>query len=336
MTEYNKLINEIENKNFSPIYLFHGEEDYFINKLIEKISYNSMDESSVDFDSLKIYGRKSEENQEKEIIDFAKRFPLVGKFNLIIVKDAKNISDDFSLITSYLEKYNKNSILILTFNNSIDKRKKIFKISKSKGVVFESNKLYENQIYQWIEIQSKNKSVQLHPKSINIISEFVGNDLSQIENELDKLKLNSKTGDIIGPEEVEKIIGFSKEYNFFELTKEIGENNFNKSIKLATYMAKNSKKYPVPALIGTIYSFFNKIFIYHSLDNKNDAPKALGINPYFLNDYKKAALTFPMKRVSKIFNYLLEADKKSKGINYDGTDNEGILKELIYKILKSN
>ncbi|MEK9756252.1 MAG: DNA polymerase III subunit delta [Bacteroidota bacterium] len=336
MTEYNKLINEIENKNFSPIYLFHGEEDYFINKLIEKISYNSMDESSVDFDSLKIYGRKSEENQEKEIIDFAKRFPLLGKFNLIIVKDAKNISDDFSLITSYLEKYNKNSILILTFNNSIDKRKKIFKISKSKGVVFESNKLYENQIYQWIEIQSKNKSVQLHPKSINIISEFVGNDLSQIENELDKLKLNSKTGDIIGPEEVEKIIGFSKEYNFFELTKEIGENNFNKSIKLATYMAKNSKKYPVPALIGTIYSFFNKIFIYHSLDNKNDAPKALGINPYFLNDYKKAALTFPMKRVSKIFNYLLEADKKSKGINYDGTDNEGILKELIYKILKSN
>lgn len=336
MTEYNKLINEIENKNFSPIYLFHGEEDYFINKLIEKISYNSMDESSVDFDSLKIYGRKSEENQEKEIIDFAKRFPLVGKFNLIIVKDAKNISDDFSLITSYLEKYNKNSILILTFNNSIDKRKKIFKISKSKGVVFESNKLYENQIYQWIEIQSKNKSVQLHPKSINIISEFVGNDLSQIENELDKLKLNSKTGDIIGPEEVEKIIGFSKEYNFFELTKEIGENNFNKSIKLATYMAKNSKKYPVPALIGTIYSFFNKIFIYHSLDNKNDAPKALGINPYFLNDYKKAAVIYPMKRVSKIFNYLLEADKKSKGINYDGTDNEGILKELIYKILKSN
>ena len=336
MTEYNKLINEIENKNFSPIYLFHGEEDYFINKLIEKISNNSMDESSSDFDSLKIYGRKSEENQEKEIIDFAKRFPLLGKFNLIIVKDAKNISDDFSLITSYLEKYNKNSILILTFNNSIDKRKKIYKISKSKGVVFESNKLYENQIYQWIEIQSKNKSVQLHPKSINIISEFVGNDLSQIENELDKLKLNSKTGDIIGPEEVEKIIGFSKEYNFFELTKEIGENNFNKSIKLATYMAKNSKKYPVPALIGTIYSFFNKIFIYHSLDNKNDAPKALGINPYFLNDYKKAAVIYPMKRVSKIFNYLLEADKKSKGINYDGTDNEGILKELIYKILKSN
>ena len=83
-------------------------------------------------------------------------------------------------------------------------------------------------------------------------------------------------------------------------------------------------------------SFFNKIFIYHSLDNKNDAPKALGINPYFLNDYKKAAVIYPMKRVSKIFNYLLEADKKSKGINYDGTDNEGILKELIYKILKSN
>lgn len=336
MIEYNKLLNEIRNKNFSPLYLFHGEEDYFINKLIEEIKNNTVDESSADFDILKIYGKKSEENQENQIIDFAKRFPLVGNFNLIIVKDAKNISDDFNLVIQYLEKFNKNSIIILTFNNSIDKRKKIYKISMNKGVVFESNKLYENQVYQWIETQSKNKSVQLHPKSINIISEFIGNDLSQIENELDKLKINSKSGDIIGPEEVEKIIGFSKEYNFFELTKEIGENNFNKSIKLASYMTKNSKKYPLPALIGTIYSFFNKIFIYHSLENKSDAPKALGVNPYFLNDYKKAALIFPMKRVSKIFYYLLEADKKSKGINYDATDSEGILNELIYKILKSD
>ena len=336
MTEYNKLINEIESNSFYPVYLFHGEEDYFVNKLTEKIKKQLLDENSADFDILKIYGKKGQDDQENEIIDFARRFPLVGKYNLIIVKDAKYISDDFNLITSYLEKFNDNTILILTFNNLIDKRKKIYKVSKMSGVVFESKKIYENQIYQWIETQSKNKFIKLHPKSINIISEFVGNDLSQIENELDKLKLNSKKGDLISPEEVEKIIGFSKEYNFFELTKEIGENNFNKSIKLVSYMAKNSKKYPIPALIGTIYSFFNKIFIYHLLDNKNDASKALGVNPYFLNEYKKAALIFPIKRVSKIFKYLLEADKKSKGINYETIDSEGILTELIYKILKSN
>ena len=212
------------------------------------------------------------------------------------------------------------------------KGKKIYKSSQKSGVVFESKKIYENQVYKWIEDQCSLKSLNLHPNSIKIISDFTGNDLSQIDNELEKLKLNYKKEQIITPDEVENIIGFSKEYNFFELTKVIGKNDLNKTLEIVSYMSKNSKKYPVPLIVATVYSFFNKLFVYHSIDNKKEASKILGINPYFIEEYHQASAFYPMKRISKIFDYLLEADKRSKGINFDATNSEAILNDLVYKI----
>tara|TARA_B100001093_G_scaffold515320_1_gene591399 strand:- start:237 stop:1247 length:1011 start_codon:yes stop_codon:yes gene_type:complete len=336
MTEYNKLIDDINKGIILPIYLIHGEESFFSDKIIKHITDRIIDESSVDFDFKKIYSKKSDENQENEVIDFVKRFPLIGDYNLIIVKDSKNLSNDFKNIISYLENFNPKTILILSFNGLVDKRKKIYKVSTKQGIVFESKKIYENQVYSWIEEQCKNIPLNLHPNSIKIISDFTGNDLSQIDNELNKLKLNSKENEIIRPDEVESIIGFSKQYNFFELTKVIGKDNFEKAIELVTHMSKNSKKYPLVLIIATLYSFFNKIFIYHSIENKKEASKILGINPYFIDEYKQASIVYPMKRVSKIFEFLLEADKRSKGIDFDNNDNLSILEDLIYKIFKSN
>ena len=335
MSEYNKLINDITNGNFSPAYLIHGEETFFSNKIIGLLVSNLINENSVDFDLKKIFGIKSDVNQESEVIDFVKRFPLIGDYNLLIVKDAKNLSDNFKNIISYMDNYNPKSILVLIFNNNLDKRKKIYKAFKKNGIVFESNKIYENQVYKWIESQSKSKLLNLHPNSIKIISDFTGNDLSQIDNELEKLKLNSSKDQIIGPDEVESIIGYSKEYNFFELTKVIGKNNINKTLEITSYMCKNSKKYPLPLIIASVYSFFNKLFIYHSIENKKEASKILGINPYFIDEYRQASSLYSMKRISKIFNFLLEADKRSKGIDFDNSNQEGILNDLIFSIFKS-
>ena len=336
MSEYNKLISDINNRKFSPIYLIHGQENYLSDKIIKLLVSKVINEDAVDFDLKKIYGKKSDENQESEVIDFIKRFPLSGDYNLVVVKDSKNLSNDFNNIISYLENLNSKSILVLAFNENIDKRKKIYKSSQKNGVVFESKKIFENQVYKWIEDQCALMSLNLHPNSIKIISDFTGNDLSQIDNELEKLKLNSIKEQIITPDEVENIIGFSKEYNFFELTKVIGKNDLNKTLEIVSYMSKNSKKYPVPLIVATVYSFFNKLFIYHSIDNKKEASKILGINPYFIEEYHQASAIYPMKRISKIFDYLLEADKRSKGIDFEASDNEAILNELVYKIFNLN
>jgi len=334
MNEYNKIIAKINNDEFFPIYILVGDENYFADNIIKLLASKVVNDDSKDFDYFKFYGNEISEDQ---VIDAAKRFPLVGEYNFVVLKDAKSVSKNFDKLTSYIESPNLKTILVLSFiNQSLDKRKRIYSLSKKNGLAFESKKIYDNQIFNWINEVALNKRIKLHPKSIQIIIDFVGNNLSQIENELDKLKINSKPQDVIRPDEVESIVGFSKEYNFFELTKHIGKKNFTKTIETIEYMSTNSLKYPIPLLISSIFYFFNKLFLYHSVENKREASKIIGVNPYFIEEYKLASLNYSMKDISKIFNYLLEADKRSKGIDFDNTNYHAISSELIYKIFNGN
>ena len=334
MNEYNKIIAKINNDEFFPIYILVGDENYFADNIIKLLTSKVVNNDSKDFDYFKFYGNEISEDQ---VIDAAKRFPLVGEYNFVVLKDAKSISKNFDKLTSYVESPNLKTILVLSFiNQSLDKRKRIYSLSKKNGLAFESKKIYDNQIFNWINEVSLNKRIKLHPKSIQIIIDFVGNNLSQIENELDKLKINSEKDDVIRPDEVESIIGFSKEYNFFELTKHIGKKNFSKTIEIIEYMSTNSNKYPLTFLISSVFYFFNKLFLYHSVENKREASKIMGVNPYFIEEYKLASPNYSMKDISKIFNYLLEADKRAKGIDFDSTNYHAISSELIYKIFNSN
>ncbi|MCH2480486.1 MAG: DNA polymerase III subunit delta [Flavobacteriales bacterium] len=334
MNEYNKIIAKINNDEFFPIYILVGDENYFADNIIKLLTSKVVNNDSKDFDYFKFYGNEISEDQ---VIDAAKRFPLVGEYNFVVLKDAKSISKNFDKLTSYVESPNLKTILVLSFiNQSLDKRKRIYSLSKKNGLAFESKKIYDNQIFNWINEVSLNKRIKLHPKSIQIIIDFVGNNLSQIENELDKLKINSEKDDVIRPDEVESIIGFSKEYNFFELTKHIGKKNFSKTIEIIEYMSTNSNKYPLTLLISSVFYFFNKLFLYHSVENKREASKIMGVNPYFIEEYKLASPNYSMKDISKIFNYLLEADKRAKGIDFDSTNYHAISSELIYKIFNSN
>ena len=332
MNEYNKIIAKINNDEFFPIYILVGDENYFADNIIKLLTSKLVNNDSKDFDYFKFYGNEISEDQ---VIDAAKRFPLVGEYNFVVLKDAKSISKNFDKLTSYVESPNLKTILVLSFiNQSLDKRKRIYSLSKKNGLAFESKKIYDNQIFNWINEVSLKKRIKLHPKSIQIIIDFVGNNLSQIENELDKLKINSEKDDVIRPDEVESIIGFSKEYNFFELTKHIGMKNFSKTIEIIEYMSTNSNKYPLTLLISSVFYFFNKLFLYHSVENKREASKIMGVNLYFIEEYKSASANYSMKDISKIFNYLLEADKRSKGIDFDNTNYHAISSELICKIFK--
>lgn len=334
MNEYNKIIAKINNDEFFPIYILVGDENYFADNIIKLLTSKVVNNDSKDFDYFKFYGNEISEDQ---VIDAAKRFPLVGEYNFVVLKDAKSISKNFDKLTSYVESPNLKTILVLSFiNQSLDKRKRIYSLSKKNGLAFESKKIYDNQIFNWINEVSLNKRIKLHPKSIQIIIDFVGNNLSQIENELDKLKINSEKDDVIRPDEVESIIGFSKEYNFFELTKHIGKKNFAKTIEIIEYMSTNSNKYPLTLLISSVFYFFNKLFLYHSVENKREASKIMSVDPYFIEEYKLASPNYSMKDISKIFNYLLEADKRAKGIDFDNTNYHAISSELIYKIFNSN
>ena len=228
------------------------------------------------------------------------------------------------------------SIFVLDTINRSDKRKTLAKTIDKSGVLFESKKLYENQLPEWITKYISSKGFTVSPKAAILLSEFLGNDLSKITNEVDKLCILIPAGSLISPEIIEKNVGISKDYNIFELNNAIGAKDFDKVMRIVQYFAANPKGNPFVVTISTLHGFFLKVMTYHFAPDKNpDSLAALmKVNKFFMKDYQLAAKNYPPKKISAIFELLNEYDLKSKGVNNPSVEDGELLKELVYKILR--
>jgi DNA polymerase-3 subunit delta len=214
----------------------------------------------------------------------------------------------------------------------LDARKKLTKLLRQNAVLFESKKLYENQVPDWIRRVMAGKGYTITPKAAQMLTEFLGNDLSKVNNELEKLQLIIKPGEQITPQLVEENIGISKDFNNFELQNAIGARDIKKAYGIVQYFAQNPKNHPLVMTIALMYSFFSKLLKYHSLIDKSMAPKALGVSPYFVKEYQNAARNYPMKKVSGIISSIREVDMKSKGVGAANLPQGDLLKELLVNI----
>ena len=203
------------------------------------------------------------------------------------------------------------------------------------GVVFESKKLYENQVMDWIKQLLSGRGYSISPKGAQMLVEFLGTDLGKINNELEKLQLILPEGSQISPEDIEKNIGISKDFNNFELRKAIGERDVLKAHRIIDYFANNPKDNPIVVTLALLYNFFSQLLHYHGLNDKSPRAVAasLRINPYFVGEYATAAKHFPMKKVSQVISTLREIDLKSKGLGASGLPQGDLLKELLVRIL---
>jgi DNA polymerase-3 subunit delta len=202
-------------------------------------------------------------------------------------------------------------------------------------VVFESKKLYENQVADWIRRTLSSQNYTIVPKAAQMLVEFLGNDLSKISNELDKLKIILPKGTQITPEHVEVNIGISKDYNNFELRKAVGERDTLKAFQIVNYFAENPKDNPMVVTVSLLFSFFSQLLHFHGLHDKSprNVASSLKINPYFVNEYILAAKNFPMKKVSAVVSTLREFDVKSKGVGANAVPQGDLLKEMLVRIL---
>jgi DNA polymerase-3 subunit delta len=205
---------------------------------------------------------------------------------------------------------------------------------RQKGIVYESKKLYENQVGDWIKRVLAGKKYTIDPKANAMLVEFLGTDLSKINNELEKLQIILPQGTVITPQHIEENIGFSKDYNVFELRKAIGERNQLKAYKIAENFAHNPKEYPLVMTTGLVFGFFVQLLKYHGLKDKNpkNVAAAIGVNPYFLKEYDLAIKNYPMRKVSQIVGALRDVDIKSKGVGANALPQSDLLKEMLYKI----
>ena len=332
MDEVIQITKDIKAGNLKPIYFLMGEEPYYIDKLTEFIEENVLQEHERDFNQTILYGR---DVTIEDIIGSAKRFPMMADRQVIIVREAQELSRTIDKLEAYAENPQPTTVLVFAYNyKTLDKRKKITKLLDKVGVVYESKKLYENQVGDWIKRVLAAQGYGIEPKAAAILVEFLGTDLSKINNELEKLKIILPKGHILTPSDIEENIGFSKDFNNFELRKAIGEKNQVKAYQIIDYFSQNPKDNPLVVTTGLVFGFFSQLLQYHGLKDKSqmNAAKVLKVNPFFVKDFEVAFRNYPMKKVSTIVSALRTLDVKSKGVGAASTSQHDLLKELLITI----
>ena len=329
---YKEIISSISNKDFHPIYFLMGEEAFYIDKISDYISDNVLESQEKEFNQSVLYGKEVDIAQ---IIAEAKQFPFGATHRVVIVKEAQNIKN-IDELESYLDNPQPSTILVICYKyKKLDKRKKFTKSLAKKALLFESKKLYDNQVPDWITKYLSEKGYKIEEKAAFMLAEFLGTDLSNISNELEKLMVIVKKEEKITANIIEKNIGISKDYNIFEFQQALGKKDSLKSNQIVNHFSANPKAHPLVVTLGMLFSFFQKLMTYHSIKdkNKNNVAAELKVSPYFVNQYSSAARNYSQSKLFDIFTHLKQYDLKSKGVNNTSTVDGDLLKELVYKIL---
>ncbi len=334
MDEVKALVEDIKKGQVKPIYFLMGEEPYYIDKISDFIEDTILDEAEKGFNQIVLYGR---DVTIDDIVSNAKRYPMMADRQVVIVKEAQDLSRSIEKLASYAENPQPTTVLVVNYKyKKIDKRKALYKaINKHGSVVFESKKLYDNQVPDWIRRVLKGDGYDISPKAAQMLVEFLGTDLSKVNNELNKLKIVLPQGTQITPEHVEENIGISKDFNNFELRKAVGERNILKAHQIAKYFADNPKDNPMVVTVALLFNFFSQLLHLHGMTDKNprSVASALRVNPYFVNEYLTAARNYPMKKVSAVVALLREFDVKSKGVGANSVPQGDLLRELLVRIM---
>jgi DNA polymerase III subunit delta len=330
---YNQLIEDLKQRKFKPIYFLMGEESFYIDKISNYFIGNVLKEEEKAFNLTILYGKDVD---AAAVINAAKRFPMMSEFQLIVVREAQNIKNIDDLVY-YVTNPLRSTILVIDYKyKKLDKRKKLYKELEKQAVIFESDKLYDSKIPDWITQLLQGKGYNIQPPAALLLTEYLGNDLQKIEMELDKLVLTIPAGDkTINTTHIEENIGISKEYNNYELHKALVEKDSLKAFRITEHFGGNQKSNPLTLTLTSLYFFFNKVFLFSLLKDKSrqNVTEKLKINAFFIPDYQKAAKTYPPTKSVQIIRLLRECDLRSKGVDNMSATPYDLLKELVYKIL---
>ena len=336
---YKEIIKDLKAKKYQPIYLLHGDEAFYIDKISDYIENNVLTESEKSFNQTVIYGKEAE---AKTVIDTASRYPMMAERQVVILKEAQDMKT-LGDLQPYVERAVPSTILVICYKHKkFDSRTKLAKSIKAKSlksepeaIIFESKKMYDNQVAGWISTYLKDHKLSIEPDAAELVAEYLGTNLSKVSNELDKLIINVPTGTSVNTQLIQENIGISKDYNVFELQKSIGQRDLLKTQRIVNYFIANPKKNPLVVVVATLYNYFSKVYQAHYLRNvsDNELAAALGTRAFFVKDYKLARKNFNLHKTQDVIGILSEYDLRSKGVDNNGTTHGELLREMVYRIL---
>lgn len=336
-----QVLSDLKQQRYAPLYFLQGEEPYYIDLIAEYIEKYTLSESEKGFNQLVMYGKDVDVNT---IVTNAKRYPMMSDRQVVIVKEAQEIQDlNTQAGQQLLEAYVKNPLpsTILVFCHkykTLDSRKTLGKAISKFAVLVESKKLYDNQIPGWITNYVKTRGFKIEDNAVQMLADYIGNNLQRLSNEIEKILINFKQEDgnvVIDADMVQKYVGISKEYNVFELQKALAVKDVVKANRIVQYFEANLKANPIIPVIALLFTFFSKLLLVHHSTDKTERGLAtlLKINPFFVKEYRIAAVNYPLSKVIQNIHHLRMADLHAKGIDNTGGSDAQILKELVFKLL---
>ena len=327
-----KIIANWKNKVFDAVYWLEGEEPYYIDQVVNYAEHQLLSEADQSFNLTVFYGKDADWTQ---VINACKRYPVNAEKQVVILKEAQHMGQ-IEKLESYIEKPLASTILVVAYKDkNVDGRKTFGKLLKTKSVFIATKKMYDNKLPEWVSGFVSEKVFQISTKAVQMIVDHIGNDISRIQNEIDKLVVNLGDRKKITEDDIEKYIGISKEYNAFEFQDALAQRNFSKAIRMIQYFESNNKAAPIQLILPTLYSFFSKLYAIYGLGTRDEKTimSEVGANFFSVKNLIIATRHYPVGKVQHILLLLQEYNLRVLGINdADNTDGD-LLKELVVKIM---
>lgn len=339
MASAQEVLSKLQSgKEVAPIYLLHGEEDFFIDQIAQYFEHTFLPPAARDFNQSVLYGK---DITMGDIVNHARSFPMMHDRRLVLVKEFQAVKDikkseSLKLLEKYAQAPLASTVLVLCHKGGFfDKRKAVYKAIEKQGIVVESKPLYDNQVPKWIEQYVQSKGAKIEPAAVQLLFEQVGNNLSRISHEIDKILLNFQETDskIIKAQAVYEYVGISREYNIFELQKALGQKQPAQCLKIIYYASRNPKAMPAIPTIAMLYRYVNQLLLVHYAPDKSEKALAalLGVHPFFVKEYVQASKRYRVQELYGMLRVLLEADKRAKGVDAPPASDTAILQEMIHQ-----
>ncbi len=330
--KFEDILAQVRQKKFAPVYVLQGEEDFFIDEIHDAIVAQALEEHERDFNQNIFYGKDCTPAQ---IIETARRFPMMAERNLVVVREGQSLKK-IEELDAYVKNPTSSTVLLILYKGKkLDGRKAFAKTVSKNGVLFESKRLYDNQVGPWLQHYASSKQAQLSPKALQLLVENLGNNLVQLSNAVNKLAIVLPQGTEVTPKHIEQYVGISREYNIFEFINAVGAKDAARVYTIAEHFGNNPKNNHPIMVLGQLADFFYKVLMIHfsKRKDKNSVCAALGIRPFFYDQYMTAARNYPAKTVVKIYSKIREYDMRTKGKNNGQTKEGGLLREISFYIL---
>ena len=327
-----KIIADWKKQSFKPVYWLEGDEDYYIDKLVNYAEHHILNESEASFNLTVFYGR---DTSWADVVNACMRYPMFSERQVVLLKEAQHLKD-IDKLEAYIEMPLPPTIFVVAYKDKkVDGRSKLARLLKQKAVMVTTRKMYDNQIHQWTQELVQSKQLSISPKGLALLVDHIGNDLTRIDNEIEKISVNLGKRKTITEEDIEEFVGVSKEYNVFELQAALARKDLAGSIRIIQYFESNPKAGPIQLILPSLYSFFSKVFMVFGAGTKDEKgiAAAIGVHSFFAKDYLHAAKVYDYQGIERALLLLHQYNLKSVGVNSAGAGDASLMKEMVCKMM---